>query len=328
MNTLTVGPLATNTDHHFSFRCFLKASLTVAVLASIGATAWKLNQELDLTGSMRSTAFLLSTLLAVIYRITNPAGWALVLRGFGHPVSTASATQVWLHAESRRWLPGGVWGYASRAVQSQALGVPVSVASASMLVELLLTIAAATLVGAVGVTLHWDRLASTIQQIMLDTGVNGLHFAGGLAVVMVLGGIGYAVRKKLQCKLAGLSAKLTALQRIQVQTGPLAASVGYFVVMACLNGLVNLTLVQAIDVAASVPVMAMIAATAVAWIVGFLAFFSPGGILVREATLAAILLPWMPYEVGFSLAMLSRLAQLIAEVIGMAIVMLPAKRHS
>ena len=61
----------------------------------------------------------------------------------------------------------------------------------------------------------------------------------------------------------------------------------------------------------------MIAATALAWLIGFFAFFSPGGILVREAALAMLLLPWMPYEVGFSLAILSRFAQLIAEVVGM-----------
>ena len=85
-----------------------------------------------------------------------------------------------------------------------------------------------------------------------------------------------------------------------------------------LNGAVNSVLLNAVSTE-NVPWVAMIAATATAWIIGFFAVFSPGGILVREAALAALLLPWLPYETGFILAILSRFAQLIAEVVGMAV---------
>jgi len=88
--------------------------------------------------------------------------------------------------------------------------------------------------------------------------------------------------------------------------------------MAALNGAVNSVLLNAVSFE-NVPVIAMIAATATAWIIGFFAFFSPGGILIREAALAALLLPWLPYETGFALAILSRFAQLIAEVVGMGV---------
>jgi len=88
--------------------------------------------------------------------------------------------------------------------------------------------------------------------------------------------------------------------------------------MAILNGCVNLMLLPLVDDASTVPALVMVAATASAWIVGLLAFFSPGGLLVREAALAALLLPWISYEAGITLAVLSRIAQLLAEVVCMA----------
>ena len=317
MNTLTTTLTTRHCPSRFSARAISKSFLTAIVTVTIATTAWKLNQEFNLTGSMLSTAFLVSTLLAIVYRLVNPVGWALVLRGFGYQVNPVAATRVWLHAESRRWLPGGIWGYASRAVASKEIGVSKTVASASMFVELLITIAAAGVVAVVGVVLHWDQLSSTVQQLLIDKGFGVYQIAGLVGATLILASVTYILRTKLKNKITGLTAKASALRGIQIQFGPMTVSLGYFIVMACLNGLVNLTLVQAMDATVSVPVFAMIAGTAVAWIIGFLAFFSPGGILVREATLAALLLPWMPYEIGFSLAMLSRFAQLIAEVAGM-----------
>ena len=43
---------------------------------------------------------------------------------------------------------------------------------------------------------------------------------------------------------------------------------------------------------------------------------------MREATLAALLLPWLAYEAGITLAVLSRVAQLMAEVVCIALVLL------
>jgi hypothetical protein len=321
MNTLTLfgsaaGQTATKSTSRCNLRSLAKSTVSGIVLASIVATAWKLNQQYDLTGSVLSFAFIFSTLLAIVYRIANPAGWALVLRGFGHQVSIVQATRVWLHAESRRWLPGGVWGYASRAVQAKEIGVPIAVASASMLIELLVTIVAAVVVSTIGVGLYWQQLSAMVQQTLVGAGINSLQFTAAFAVVPLAAAVVYAMRSKLRRKFISLTEKFTALRGCRLRARPLFLSLGYLIVMACLNGLVNFTLLQATSETASVPVIAMIAATAIAWVVGFLAFFSPGGILVREATLAAILLPWLPYEHGFTLAMLSRFAQLIAEIVG------------
>ena len=324
----TLSSINDATKPAMNLKSLLKTALSLVVICTIIATAWNLSQRLDLTSSLLTSAFVLSTLLAIIYRVVNPVGWAMVLRGFGFQVNFVSATRVWLHAESRRWLPGGVWGYASRAVASKELGVPVSVASSSMLIELLLTIAAAAVVSLFGIAMYWNELSQTVERLINQSGMTRTHVAVGLVAIFALISIGYASRNLFKQKLNGLSQKFSALRRMEKGTTTINAkimltSLAYFIVMACLNGLVNQTLIQAIDGSSNVPIVAMIAATATAWIIGFFAFFSPGGMLVREAALAALLLPWMPYEIGFSLAMLSRFAQLIAEVVAMLAVIMP-----
>jgi len=303
-----------------SIKTLLCKFVSLVVLISIAGTAWKLYHQYDLAGLLLSASFGLAVVLAVAYRLVNPAGWVFVLRGLGHDVPIVSATEIWLHAESRRWLPGGVWGYASRANQAREVGVPLATASASMLIELLLTMVAAIAVGVVGVAMFGSQLAAAVQATIDRSGIQHSHLMFASVGLTFVSLVVYCLRFKVQKKFQAFVAKWSALHTIRLNPAALAIALFYLIAMACLNGIINTSLVRVVALDTHVPVMAMIAATAIAWVVGLLAFFSPGGILVREATLAAILIAWLPYEQGFLLAMLSRFAQLIAEVVGMFLV--------
>ena len=137
----------------------------------------------------------------------------------------------------------------------------------------------------------------------------------------------WLMREKLKQKVTRAVQKFESLRGVKIQPRWMMSSIGYLTLMAVLNGAINSVLINAVSTE-QVPLVAMIAATATAWIIGFFAFFSPGGILVREAALAALLLPWLPYEVGFALAILSRFAQLIAEVVGMGAAVWKAQQLS
>jgi hypothetical protein len=76
-------------------------------------------------------------LLAIAYRVINAYGWTLVLNAMGADVRGGEATRVWLVSESRRWLPGSIWSYASRASMAASIGIPIGLSAASMMVELL-----------------------------------------------------------------------------------------------------------------------------------------------------------------------------------------------
>lgn len=294
--------------------------LSLFIVVSIGAALWKLLGYAGIGQGLGSVYFFYAAALAVLYRLVNPLGWVAVLRGFGHRVHAAAATNIWLMAESRRWLPGGVWGYTSRAVRSQELGVSKSVASASMLVELVVTLLAAVVVSIFGLALHYDAVGTMVHEAFTQYfSWNGVILAPTFGAAMI--GACYSFRGKLAEKFQSLNEKWQLLDLSQVSFRRLAVALGYFVLMACLNGAVNLVMLRTCtDV--QIPVTAIIAATAAAWVIGYLAFFSPGGLFVREGALAMLLMPWIPYETAFTLAILSRVAQLLAEVICMGVPLL------
>lgn len=306
-----------------------KFLLAAVILGSILLTAKKLISTYEIMGSISSTTFTAATVLAIAYRVVNPLGWTLTLSSLGYETGKVRSIQIWLLAESRRWLPGGVWGYASRAIQAEKIGVPVSVASASMLVEFLITVTAAVVVSLVGLFFYYHQLSSTLSQLIADRTGGKLWILLTWAVLITgaCGALGLVARRKMVAKIRGFFERFSALREIRFSWPKLFAALGYMVLMAGLNGCVNLTLLPIVDAGYSVPFIVMIAATATAWIIGFLAFFSPGGILIREAALAALLLPWLPYEAGITLAVLSRIAQLLAEVTCMIPVLLCDRRE-
>ena len=50
----------------------------------------------------------------------------LILESLGYPLPYLVGVRTWLTSESMRWLPGGVWKFASRVVAAQNLRYPVS----------------------------------------------------------------------------------------------------------------------------------------------------------------------------------------------------------
>lgn len=294
--------------------------VAIVIGSSIALAAHKLTTAYNIAGSLCTSSFAIAAVVAIVYRLVNPFGWTLVLAGLGYPTSTAGSVRIWLLSESNRWLPGGVWGYATRAVQAKRLGVPINVASGSMLIELLFTLSAAIVVSLVGLLFHYERLSSTFYELYSKRIDGNAPWVVATCMLAVCFGLVFGTRRKFYKKLDGLAARFRLLNSVHFSWRPLVSAVGYMVLMAGLNGFVNLSLLPAVRVDVSVPVLVMIAATATAWIVGFLAFFSPGGILVREATLAALLMPWLSYEAGITLAVLSRVAQLTAEVVCIALV--------
>jgi len=297
-----------------------KPILAVVIIASIGMATNQLISSDRIGSSIFTTSFVAATCMAVAYRAINPYGWTLVLSGLGYKTRPRQSVRIWLLAESRRWLPGGVWSYASRAVQAGKLGVPIAVASASMMVELLITMAAATVVGVVGLLLYYQQFSAALHQLVVERlGGTSLPIVSWatLAFISTMA-LAFVARRKLAVKAQGFVERFAGLQGVHLNRSKLLTALGYMCVMAILNGCINLMLLPLVDTASTVPVGVMIAATATAWIVGLLAFFSPGGLLVREAALAALLLPWISYEAGITLAVLSRISQLFAEVVCMA----------
>jgi len=120
-------------------------------------------------------------------------------------------------------------------------------------------------------------------------------------------------RRTIYSKWATAQNRFRLLQQSRLSVHRLCTSALFFIAMNLLGGWITVMLVDSVAGDASVPTFAVLTACSAAWTFGFFAFLSPGGLLVREAALATMLLPWLPYSDGLTLAVLSRMAQLLAE---------------
>ena len=290
---------------------WLTTVLTLVVVVMIFQAGQKLFSDCELLPAFDSPWFVAAIVLACAYRVINAYGWALVLRAMKQPVDGTHAVKIWLRAESRRWLPGGVWGYASRAVQAQELKVSPSVASASMLIELLLTMGAALIVAVPAAVIYREELLASMNQYLPSA--TNMWPAAVFAVACV--SIAVAFRRKIGRKLRSLCDRFQALRGLSISATGAATSLSFFVLMGIMNGGVTVLLLWSLPVN-SVPPTVLIAATSGAWVVGFLAIFSPGGLFVREGIFALCLVAWLPYGTGITLAILARLLQMFAELVG------------
>ncbi|MEM7477862.1 MAG: lysylphosphatidylglycerol synthase transmembrane domain-containing protein [Planctomycetota bacterium] len=297
-------------------RQIIQAILAVAILVFIVMAASKLVDQVEVMPDLLSFGFISAAVLAVVYRIVNAYGWSIVLAAQGDNVDGVQATRIWLISESRRWLPGGIWGYASRATMASDMGVPTTRASISMILEMLLIIIAAGFVSVPGAVLHWSKVADAITQFLAGVPLFALAIGTGACLV-----VGYLIRKPFMKKVKSFTGKFSSLKEMKIVKSQLLLALVFFVAMNVLNGSVGICLLYSLGVDEYPPASVVIAATAIAWLVGLFAIYSPGGIIVREGAFGVLLLPWMPYTTAFTLAILMRLLQVFAELVGLAAIL-------
>ncbi|MBK1828162.1 lysylphosphatidylglycerol synthase domain-containing protein [Haloferula rosea] len=250
-------------------------------------------------------AFLVAVFMGLVaYTWCNASIWSDVLAGLGQHPGRGRATRLWIRSEVMKWLPGGIWGYASRVVKAPEIGVGRQVAGASLLVELLLTIAAWGTLATLGL------LGSGRQLLGLMLLPDG-RTAGWIALlVVVVGLVVFKLRSRIwdalcrrMAPLRDASWDLPALGRAFVSY--LGLSVFHAVLLKVLV-LAFIPETEGLAFFASVD--------GLAWLIGFFAVGVPGGIGVREAGMTWLLGQVMPLPEAVAIAVAWRALQLAAEM--------------
>jgi uncharacterized membrane protein YbhN (UPF0104 family) len=284
----------------------------VACLPAVGRLSEQLGTRLhDFNWAALAVAFALSLVL----RPVGALGWRMVLAAaYGYRLPWGTAVRTWLLAESCRWLPGGVWHYASRTGQTTALGVPAAVAVASIALDVLLAVIAALLLAVVAV------LAYGTQQMGVESlGSARVWWIGSIALgAAVAAALAYlALRYLFPNRYLAIQNRLAALRQVRPRKLPTVACFPFYVIYAVFCGLAFYATVLAVRPQGGIPLPAAIAANAVAWVAGMLAVTS-GGLGVREAALTLPLTVWMGLGDAVAIAVLWRAVQVGAELVCVA----------
>lgn len=275
----------------------------VYFLASYLLRSWTSIKDYDWT--LRPGWLALSALAFLAFYFAQALAWWLLLRGFELDSQLSMATATWAKSILARYLPGNVFMFVGRAWMCHAQGLSVERVSAAMVYEQALGVCSALVTLAVFFP-FWEY-----RRGMTALGLLALPAAVVLLHPRVFGPLAAWLLSSLRRPPLG----------VVLRFGSVVALLAYYTASWLLAGAGAWLLGRAIvglDVEA-LPLV--IAAYALAYVVGMAAFIFPSGIGVREAVLTASLAGWLPGGVALAWALFLRLWVTVVELafVGMAV---------
>lgn len=280
---------------------WLRWAILGAVLFFLGAT---LKEHWDQATSVRLdredwglvAIALLVTLLAHVW---GGWVWGLILRHLHYRVGGGWASRTYLRTNIAKYVPGNVWQFVGRVKAAESVGVPLGVATLSMVMELLLMAAAALILALIGT----QHLNFALQAVALGAVLAGLHPRCFDPVLH------FVSRRKVQ---GPLKAEPASLQVRRYPVVPLLGEWGFLT----LRGLGFLGIMAALLELHAHQVVPLLGAFSLSWLLGFVVPGAPGGLGVFEATAIALLQGSFPAGIILSAVTLYRLVSILAEALG------------
>ena len=250
--------------------------------------------------------------LCLGYWFFNAGVWSWILESLGYPIEYLTSVRVFLTSESMRWLPGGVWKFASRVVAAQNLGIPVTVASLSLPVELATVVVSWVIVAVAGILfsgLGGRFIAAYSKWFLPACGAAALGLLLLCAVWPMLSRQPW-IRSKLE--------QLREMLKVKPNFRALVKAELMYILLNVFHGVGLWLMLVGMGYQHSVTPAAAVGANAVGWLVGFFAMVIPGGMGVRETATAFLLSPVMPWQEAALAAVLWRALQIVAELVSLA----------
>ena len=250
--------------------------------------------------------------LIVLATLTVLVGaWTLSLRWCAAQITALDAAKVWFTANLARFLPGGVWQFASLAVMASRYGVSTAAATATVLLEqiVLLITGLAVVAAFTPAVLH----ASWWQ--------------GALVVAIILGIVILALPRPGGRLGRWLERSVPSLKQVWSQLG--ARHLVLFIVILIVPWLMYGTAFRLLAVGLLGAVAGSwgfyIAAFTGSYLAGVIAVFAPAGLFVREAALIGVLTPVIGGGDAAILAVASRIWLTALEIVaGIIVLALPS----
>jgi hypothetical protein len=240
-----------------------------------------------------------ATVLATYFLLI--LAWRFVLSGWGQRMPLRAAVKVWCVSNLGRYVPGKVWAVAGMAVMAKAHGVDGWAATASALVMQVIALATAVVVVLATIPALQIGGADISAATLVAAGVFGLGFVWLLTVPAVMTALG---------RLTGgrFSPRPLTLQAVAAGTG--SALLSWFA-----YGLALWFLARSVIPDAPLALSAAVGSFAAAYMLGLLAIFAPGGLVVREGVLFGLLAPLVGAGAALILVPASRLLLTATEVV-------------
>lgn len=239
--------------------------------------------------TIRVSHFLLASVIFAIFLFAFRAMiWRRILNAFGCPVPVAPAIRIWATSEFARYLPGMIWQVVGRAYLAKPYGVRATYCSASQVLELVIFLLANLLVAIACLLWLGIRNVSGAAEAWL-------YAALGIVPVLI-----FVLHPRVLYRTMNSIFRKFKKPELEPRMGfrALAGLLLWTMVGLCVQSLAIWLLVQ--EPLGGLPLRkwwVVAGAYCLAWCAGFLAFWAPGGLGVRELVFVAALRVALPPSV-------------------------------
>ena len=239
--------------------------------------------------------------------------WRRILTGWQAHLPFGVASRIWFISNLGKYVPGKIWSIAAMSVMAREHAVsPMAAAGSSILIQLV-------------------TVATGIALVL----VTGIRAIDQPAVAVVIGVVLAAGIASIPVVLPRLARAVGSLTGKAIEVPPLPASTLWLSVARSLlswiaYGVAFQLFVRGVLGSATGASSSYIAVYAGSYIIGFLALFAPGGVVVRESALVAgmVRLGLASQPDAFAVAVASRLWLTIVELLPGFLYMALARRSS
>ena len=266
--------------------------------AEIGAVDWQI-RPLELAGSVLLLVLALAFGVVVWHRVV------LRFEDEAHRVPLAVLLRIWFLSNLARYIPGKIWQFVGAVQLGRRAGIAPAVLLTSLLILTGITLVSAAIVSLLALPAVLAEAGPAPVAILLAGAASGLLVVHPAALNFVLR------RVPDRFHPGGL-----------LWTGSWLDGIGLLVLFILAWVIFGLAFALFVDALIGIPltaVPALIAANALAFLVGYLVLVTPGGLGAREAALALLLGPLGSLGLAAVLAVAFRLWLIVGELIGAAI---------
>lgn len=260
----------------------------------------------------------LAIIFHVITLVLHVKAWCLILTSLGHNVSMTQGFRISYIANLGRYIPGKFWQVFGMIYLLNKINVDKKTAVASWVFSYIYGILSAFLVGIIAMSMNQDILSDVLEKylgININISLLLLLIAPVSLIVILAPKIVVRFYNYIMDKMKRSKSKFSFNYRTAFQI-----YFTYFIAWI-FYGAGFYFLTKGLLVENPLPLILAIGSMVLAYILGLLAFFSPGGIGVREIILQSLLISFLgPIASGIVIA--ARAWSLIVEFIATGIALL------
>ena len=288
------------------------AIVAALVAATVFLVRWSSEHRALLAGVAARARWELVALASLAWVATFAVlviAWGRSMRWWGARLGDRAALRMFFLANVARYIPGAVWQFAGIEAMAGSRGVPRLAATTGLLIQQVVLLATGLL---------WS--AALVPTALAGAGgsARALLLAGGLAVALAIG----VVAAPRLVPLVRRIAERRLGRAIVLPTPPPGELAAFSAVHAAGwigYGVAFWLFGRAILGADAPSLLLALGAYISSYVVGILAVFAPGGLVVRETALVATLGPAIGVDRALLLAIASRVWLVAMELVGAAL---------